>query len=164
MDCRNALNLIPSYQDGELSEEQAAPLRQHLLDCFACRERAKDEVSLKRWFEPAPAVAAPAGFAAHVARRAFAGDDGLREVTLRPRPAASGDTVLSFVLKLTAVAAAALMVLAIGLRSRSLPESDDLDATSLSETLEYMKALNEAEMDTGLNLDEPSEEELATDE
>lgn len=158
MECQNALNLVPSYQDGELSEVQAAPLRQHLLDCFACRERAKAEVSLKRWFVPEPAVAAPTGFAAHVARRAFAGDEGLREVTLRPRALPTSDQLLPFVLKLTALAAAVLMVLALALRSRSLPESDSLEATSLSETMEYMQALNEAELETGLDLNERDEE------
>lgn len=158
MECQNALTLIPSYQDGELSEGQAAPLRRHLLDCFACRERAKAEVSLKRWFVAEPAVAAPSGFAAHVARRAFAGDEGLREVTLRPRAAGTSDQLLPFVLKLTALAAAVLMVLALALRSRSLPESDSLEATSLSETLEYMQALNEAELENGLGPDELADE------
>ena len=82
--CDDARALVPSYLDGELSEAQASPLRAHLLDCPACRGVAKEGKALRRWFEfePAP-VSVPAGFAARVARRAFAGDPGL----LVPEPA-----------------------------------------------------------------------------
>ena len=68
--CQNAQSLVPSYTDGELSEEQAAPLRRHLLECLACREVAQGEQALKRWFVPAEdaLAVAPQGFAARVAR------------------------------------------------------------------------------------------------
>src|ERR1700752_2002103 len=77
--CDETRKLVPRYLDGELSEAQASPLRTHLLDCPACREVAKEGRSFHRWFEavePVP-VAIPAGFAARVARRAFAGDPGM---------------------------------------------------------------------------------------
>ena len=71
--CGDVSALVPGYLDGELSEEQAAPLRRHLLSCPDCRAAAQDLTSLRRWF-PAPEPAGvPAGFAARVARAAFAG-------------------------------------------------------------------------------------------
>lgn len=153
MNCDNAQPLIPRYQDGELEEELAAPLRQHLLGCGACREDAKRETTLKRWFAAPAAMTAPPGFAAHVARRAFAGDGGfdpLPEVELQPaRDQARTDRpetpILPFVLRMTAAAAAILFVLAIGLRWRSLPDTGALDAESLTEVMEVIEALNEAE-------------------
>src|SRR5258705_12108957 len=76
MECNQAQPLIPSYLDGELSEPQAAPLRRHLLDCQPCRAGAQSEKNVKRWFSATAAIAVPKGFAARVARRAFAGDTG----------------------------------------------------------------------------------------
>ena len=73
MPCENARSLVPSYLDGELSEEQAAPLREHLYACRECREQTKQEKSLKAWFVDEE-VAIPAGFAGEIARRAFAGE------------------------------------------------------------------------------------------
>jgi anti-sigma factor RsiW len=126
--CDDARPLVPSYLDGELSEAQASPLRAHLLDCPACRESAKEGKSLRRWFEfePAP-VSVPAGFAARVARRAFAGDPGL----LVPEPPVVGRArrpLLPFLLVVTAVAAALLMVLAAAIQRESLPRSNRLEA------------------------------------
>ena len=129
--CDDARPLVPSYVDGELSEAQASPLRAHLLDCPACREVAKEGKSLQRWFEfeQAP-VAVPAGFAARVARRAFAGDPGL----LVPEPPPSNATgrprasLLPFLLVASAVAAALLFVLAVAIQRESLPRSNGLDA------------------------------------
>jgi anti-sigma factor RsiW len=125
--CEEAWPLVPGYLDGELSEAQASPLRAHLLDCPACREEAKRGKALRRWFdvEPAP-VSVPAGFAARVARRAFAGDPGL----LFPEPPAarSRRSLLPFLLVASAVAAALLFVLSIAIQRESLPESNGLDA------------------------------------
>ncbi|TAJ16410.1 MAG: zf-HC2 domain-containing protein, partial [Planctomycetota bacterium] len=64
--CAAALELVPGYLDEELSEEQAAPLRRHLLACHACREHAQAERALHRWFVPSAPVAVPEGFAARV--------------------------------------------------------------------------------------------------
>jgi anti-sigma factor RsiW len=123
--CDHARPLVPGYLDGELSEAQASPLRAHLLDCPACRESAKQEKSLKRWFEPEPAPAVPSGFAARVARRAFAGDPGLlvpESPRVRARP------LLPFLLVASAVAAAALLLLALALQRESLPRAGGLEA------------------------------------
>jgi len=128
--CQQARPLVTSYLDGELSSEQAGPLREHLFDCRGCREVAKEAKVLGRWFvdtEEGPAV--PEGFAARVARRAFAGDPG----TLQPRdpePAARGE-LLPFLLKASALAAGVLLVLAIGIQRRGLPSGDDLRAEPL---------------------------------
>jgi anti-sigma factor RsiW len=125
--CDDARPLVPSYLDGELSEAQASPLRTHLLDCPACREVAKEGKSLQRWFESDPApVSVPAGFAARVARRAFAGDPGLlvpEPAIIRPRR-----PLLPFLLVASAVAAAVLFVLALAIQRESLPRSNGLDA------------------------------------
>jgi anti-sigma factor RsiW len=125
--CDAARPLVPPYLDGELSEAQASPLRAHLLDCPPCRETAKEGKALERWFVDEPlAVAAPAGFAARVARRAFAGDPGL--LVPEPPALARRRPLLSFLLVASAVAAAALLVLALALKRQSLPGADGLDA------------------------------------
>jgi anti-sigma factor RsiW len=126
LSCKDASALVPSYLDGELSEVQASPLRAHLIDCPHCREAAKHETALKRWFQSAREARAqvPEGFAAHVARRAFSGDRGLAV------PAASGSEgrLLPFVLALSAVAAVILLVLSIALQSRERPAGEGLEA------------------------------------
>jgi hypothetical protein len=159
MDCRQAEPLIPSYLDGELSEVRAAPLRRHLLDCQPCRAGAQGEKNLKRWFAPAAAAAIPAGFAARVARRAFAGDVGegpLGDVVLRPHAApqlraVSEERTLQFVLGLTAAAALLVIALAVSMRSWSLPSGTSLRATdsrdqiSVDDAIERLDRLNRAE-------------------
>ena len=160
MDCRQAEPLIPSYLDGELSEVRAAPLRRHLLDCQPCRAGAQGEKNLKRWFAPAAASEIPKGFAARVARRAFAGDAGegqLGDVVLRPhaapavRSAESEERVLQFVLGLTAAAALVVIALAVSMRSWSLPSgtslhaSDNRDQISVEAAIERLDRLNRAE-------------------
>lgn len=124
--CDKARPLVPNYLDGELSEVQASPLRAHLLDCPSCREVAKEGKALTRWFEPHEAPAVPHGFAARVARRAFAGDPGL----LVPEPPAvrQRKPLLPFLLVASAVAAALLFVLAVAIQRESLPQTNRLDA------------------------------------
>lgn len=131
MTCENARLLIPGYLDGELSEEQAASLRQHLLDCLGCRETVKEGKTFKRWYVADPPPAIPSGFAARVARRAFAGDLGL---VLDPAPsdARVEAAILPFVLKVTAAAAAILLGLSVGIRMQTLPPaSEGLRADSM---------------------------------
>ncbi len=130
MSCQNALSLVPSYLDGELSEEQAAPLRAHLLDCPGCREAVKRDGALKRWFAEGldERVEVPDGFAARVARRAFAGDPGVLVPQPAAQPVPSAGVLLPFVLKLAAVAAGLLFVFSIGIRMTSLPSGSGLDA------------------------------------
>jgi anti-sigma factor RsiW len=125
--CDDARVLVPSYLDGELSEAQASPLRVHLMACPACREVAKEGKVLKRWFvAPVDRVSVPDGFAARVARRAFAGDPGL----LVPEPSQRRveRPLLPFLLLATAVAAAVLFLLALAIQRESLPQSNRLEA------------------------------------
>lgn len=125
--CDDARPLVSSYLDGELSENLASPLRAHLLACPACREVAKEGRTLSRWFEVDPTpVTVPSGFAARVARRAFAGDPGLL-VPEVPRVKA-GKPLLPFLLVASALAAALLFVLAVAIQRETLPHSKGLDA------------------------------------
>jgi anti-sigma factor RsiW len=127
LSCDNARSLVPSYLDGELSEAQASPLRAHLLDCPACREVAKEGKALQRWFgHPESPPAIPAGFAARVARRAFAGDPGL--LAPEPREVRRRRPLLPFLVAATAVAAAILLVLAFAIQRESLPRANHLEA------------------------------------
>jgi anti-sigma factor RsiW len=115
MDCNECLPLVASYHDEELSEAQAAPLRQHLMDCPACRKALAGEKTLRRWF-PAPSdegIQVPDGFAERVARRAFAGDMGSETPELREEVAADAETqtpIFSFVMWSTALAAGLLLM------------------------------------------------------
>ena len=160
MDCRQAEPLIPSYLDGELSEVRAAPLRRHLLDCQPCRAGAQGEKNLKRWFPREASVSIPKGFAARVARRAFAGDSGestLTERVLVPHAAPavpsarSEEPVLQFVLALTAAAALVVIALAVSMRSWNLPSGSSLraadgrDKISVQDAIERLDRLNGAE-------------------
>lgn len=151
MDCRAAQDLVPGYLDGELSDAQAAPLRQHLLDCPACRGAVQETRNLKAWFVDDGEVPVPAGFAARVTRRALAGDTGAPEESLAdvlvPRPApAGGDPrrLLDFVVHLTAAAAILLLVLSLGLHRLGRPAGSELQAQdgSLGEALEELDQLN----------------------
>jgi len=151
MECQNARSMIPSYCDGELSQAQAGPLRQHLLDCQPCRGSAQDLKNLKRWFAAPASAVVPDGFAARVARRAFQGDTG-ELVAAEVSGAAvdqDGGRLLRFVLACTAAAAVVLLVLAVGVRGIGLPHSDrivaDPGSPSLDRALEELDRLNRAE-------------------
>jgi anti-sigma factor RsiW len=158
MECQDARKFIQGYLDGELLEAQAAPLRKHLLDCQPCRAGTQSEKNLRRWFVQPKAVPVPRDFAARVARRAFAGDRGDRfsEPELVGAGAGSGGVLLSmrsaredhnlrFVLALTAVAAAVLMVISMSIRSTKLPSGMDLNAQSgmtIEEARSHLDQLN----------------------
>lgn len=145
MSCDAAGPLVGSYLDGELSEAQASPLRAHLLDCPVCREKAKEGRVMARWFaalreeDEARALRVPVGFAARVARRAFAGDPGLVvpaggavppiEADVDALPAlAPRRTLTPFLMAVTAAAAVILFVLALALQKENLPSGDRLQA------------------------------------
>ncbi len=167
MECHDARSLIQSYLDGELSQAQAAPLRTHLLDCQPCRAGAQDEKNLKRWFAAPAATAVPEGFAARVARAAVQGESLPRRGTLTPLAggAAAGATgavaverreasLLRFVLACTAAAALLLFTLALGIRTLSLPQTNQLAAddraeVQLERTLEDLDQLNRTEAAAG---------------
>lgn len=130
--CDNAHTLIPSYLDGELSEDQAGPLRRHLLACPACREIAKGDTNLKRWFVPGEAVPVPVGFAARVARAALGADvEAADPEPVAPAisaPAPDEPRVLRFVLAVTAAAAAALILVSAAIKTHGLPAGQDMSA------------------------------------
>lgn len=148
--CQDALPLVPSYLDGELTEARAGLLRKHLLDCQACRATAQDSKSISRWFvQPARAeFVAPSGFAARVARRAFAGDTGSFEPAQpAPRERESG-RLLQFVLSLSAAAAAVMLISAIALRDQGLPAADSLNAANEPESVEaVLRRLDELNLE-----------------
>ncbi|MBC8451547.1 MAG: zf-HC2 domain-containing protein [Planctomycetes bacterium] len=145
--CASFQGLVPGYMDGELSEEQAGPLRKHLLSCFACRGVAQELSGLAHWFPALPAAEIPRGFAARVARAAFAGETGVRRAAL-PATAAqreirSTDTgLLPFVLTLTSVAASLLLFLALFLGQAEQPSGPELSAEPLPSILEELDRLN----------------------
>lgn len=149
MSCENASSLVPSYLDGELTEEQAAPLRSHLFDCRSCREVAKEEKAVKRWFAVAKSAPyeprIPTGFSTRVARLALSGVDiesgspwELEDREVLPAAPNGGKLprrvkrraapILPFVLQLAAVAAVALFVLALALQRQVLPAGDGIQA------------------------------------
>jgi len=107
--------------------------------------------ALKEWFVDGEPIEVPAGFAGRIARRAFAGDRGGATVVAGPgalasRTAAAGREapLLSFVLQLTAVAAALLMALSIGIRAIELPSGGELQADDASKewALQELDRLN----------------------
>jgi len=94
---------------------------------------AQSAQALHAWFVPTPEVPVPAGFAAHVARRAVAGDTGSGAGGSAPIGGADSDRrtqepVLQFVLQALAVAAVALVVLSIAMRRLDQPSPDELKA------------------------------------
>jgi anti-sigma factor RsiW len=149
MECQNSRSMIPSYLDGELTEAQAGPLRQHLLGCQPCRFSTQDLKNLKRWFAPTQAALVPRGFAARIARRALQGDTGELAPSLPTRNGEESGRLLQFVLACTAAAAGLLLVLAIGVRQIGLPQTDRLQADppapQLDRALEELDRLNRAE-------------------
>jgi anti-sigma factor RsiW len=151
MECNAANALIPGYVDGELSEAQAKPLRQHLLDCAACRAVTQDVKGLRGWFVAPGAVTVPPGFAERVARRAFAGDRGQqwggRERDDAGVSFAAEPRLVSFVMGLTALAAGLLLAISIYIGTMQRPQTDDLMADDLSPqaVVERLDELNRAE-------------------
>jgi len=153
--CSDARPLIPAWADGELSEAQAAPLRSHLLGCRDCRGSMQDLRALQRWFEAGVVDGAnlvPPGFAARVARRAFAGDRGERGpvpgpalLITEPGLARERRRTLDFVLWSTAAAALLVVALSVALRLRDLPSGERLRAEDRTPqtTEEILRALED---------------------
>jgi anti-sigma factor RsiW len=146
-DCKRFRPLIPGYLDGELSEDQASPLRKHLMDCRSCRTATQGEKALKGWFVAAEAITVPEGFAAHVARRAFAGDRGERTSAGVLGEEQRKGALLNFVLTATAAAAALLLLLAGGLGGVGLPaesglRADDVAPITEAQVLRNLERLN----------------------
>jgi anti-sigma factor RsiW len=175
MTCNDAWPLVDAYLDGELSEARASLLRKHLLDCHACRNGTQGGRNLKRWFGAAReedelfaasvAGAVPQGFAARVARRAFAGDLGQNTPSGTPLPRTSKDkAVLSFVLAATAIAAGLALLLALGARLNgravgSTMSADDRAPVPVKQVVEELERLNansSAQRAAVTNTDRPS--------
>lgn len=161
MNCKDCLPLIPSYVDEELSEPQAAPLRQHLMDCRMCRRALSAEKSFKRWFEIEPEldVAVPAGFAERVARRAFAGDLGSedsfessREVAASSEPIPEQETpIFQFVLRSTAIAAGLLLVVSVLIFSTRVPDGTNVHGKSGLDSLEELDRRSDERQDPAIS-------------
>ena len=147
MDCLAASALVPGYLDGELSESQASPLRQHLLECAACRSITQEGKTLQSWLVAESAIVVPPGFAQRVARRAFAGDQGRTEWSTASPARPFEARLRSYVVGLTALAAAVLMVVALVLGAGRRPQTSELRADDLSReaVLERLDELNRAE-------------------
>lgn len=152
MDCKETQALIPSYHDGELTEAQAAPLRQHLMDCPDCRRALAGQKAFNRWFpKSTEEVEIPPGFAQRVARRAFAGDTGSREpepVVASAAEATVPETpIFSFVLWATSAAAGLLLIISGMLFQSHVGGGDQLHADghgmSKSELLEQADRLQD---------------------
>ena len=128
--CDVVLALVPTFVDDEVTDSVASTVRRHLMDCSACRNAVQEGQTLRQWFVAAPEVEVPTGFAAHVARRAFAGDVGLEPapapVAAAPEPPAG--RVLAFSRALVAVAAGGLVAISLFLAGSGGPEVADLDA------------------------------------
>ncbi|MFT4541599.1 MAG: anti-sigma factor RsiW [Planctomycetota bacterium] len=171
MNCRDASALVAGYLDDELSEAQAAPLRQHFLDCHSCRGQVQKGKSLQAWFPETPEVAVPSGFAKRVTRMAFAqvpaeaatdaasGQEQelvLQPVGRRSEPSSMSSTraafagggttdrvsTRDFVLQLIAVAAVLLVALSISLRGIHMPTDGELQADDGS-LIEALQGLDE---------------------
>jgi len=173
MTCQDARPLVDAYLDGELSEARAGLLRKHLLDCHPCRTGAQDGRNLKRWFAAARAQedvltsraassGVPSGFAARVARRAFAGDVGQSAGSFASASVSAEDSepvvagprregsIFSFVLTATAIAAGVALMLAVGLRLQgrstgSTMSADDRAPVPVRQVVEELERLNAAE-------------------
>jgi len=149
MNCHDSRSLIPSYIDGELSEAQAAPLRQHLMDCPTCRRATSGQKAIGRWFktEPASDIPVPPDFAARVTRLAFAGAAPSVEIPRPAEPPAPEPRRLEpMVLWLTTAAAAALLVASALIAQLPRGEGGQLRAgqeTTLEETLEELDRLDD---------------------
>ena len=155
--CAQLTALVPGYLDGELSEEQAAPLRRHLLSCPGCRRGAADLTNLKRWTTaavPTGEPAIPAGFAARVAQAAFDGEPAQGVLTPQPasaksdRPAARAEAtetpILSFILGLTSLAAALLISLSFFIGVQDQPRGSNLSAEPMPDLLpDVLRELDE---------------------
>lgn len=71
MTCKDVERQLDPYVDGELEEEEAAAVRDHLATCAGCRDRVAGRETLSRIVRSAPYYSAP---------------DALRERTLQRRP------------------------------------------------------------------------------
>ena len=63
VDCREALDRLEEYLDGELGEDRLAEIATHLAACFPCGDRAQFEHRLRIIVRERAIEGAPAGLA-----------------------------------------------------------------------------------------------------
>ena len=117
--CEEVQDLVFAFVDGEAAE-RAPAIRRHLIDCASCRAVVQEANALRGWFEPTDEVPVPAGFADRVAGLAFGGAEARTGDVLVPFAPAGDDAaraergrLVDFAVMLTAVAAAALIVVTL---------------------------------------------------
>jgi anti-sigma factor RsiW len=74
MRCRDVQSRLSAFHDGELGRSEQEAVRNHLMDCPACRARATELRSISRWLAPEAAPASSAGFTQSVLARIRAGE------------------------------------------------------------------------------------------
>lgn len=145
--CDVVLALVPTFVDNEVAQSVGGTVRRHLMDCPSCRTAVQEEQTMRQWFVPGPEIEVPDGFAAHVARRAFAGDVGQAPVSLQQAakaPEQPSGRVLAFSRALVAVAAGGLVAVTLVLAGNGRPEVADLDAgKGLQEALSELEEENQ---------------------
>jgi anti-sigma factor RsiW len=103
MNCSKALEELVAYLDGELGERAAAQVKRHLELCPACRLEAEKLGATAGLLGNIADIEPSAGFTADTIRRALA------------RPAEPSPSRLRLVRRLAPVAAAAVVLLVLGL-------------------------------------------------
>lgn len=66
MDCDGVELVLELWGDGELDRVRGEQVREHLLECPACRETYRDQRNLRRWIVRPDAPAVPEDFAQRV--------------------------------------------------------------------------------------------------
>src|SRR5262245_35259486 len=102
--CGECVELLKARLDGELPPERAAMVDKHLASCSACREIREDFLQVSRWMQSQLAGRSRKG-AFEVAQYAM----------LRSREISAREVTFVRTLQRVAVAAAAVLVVALGL-------------------------------------------------
>ncbi len=110
--CDEVLELLPAYQDGELTPDQIPTVERHLAECSKCRE-ALDELELvATGLRDLPEIEPSDGFTHAVTHEAFRAER--RRLFLR---------------RLVGYAAAAVIVFSVGLRILDMNETAGIDVS-----------------------------------
>ncbi|HZN60614.1 MAG TPA: zf-HC2 domain-containing protein [Planctomycetota bacterium] len=126
--CGECVELLKARLDGELPPERAAMVDEHLASCAACREVREDFLKLSRWMQSQLAGRSRKG-AFEVAQHAV----------LRARVLAAREVTFVRTLQRVALAAAAVLVVALGLGLASQEEvvpGWDVSARSIDTVLD----------------------------
>ena len=150
MKCDEIAELLPAYQDGELTLEERRTVEAHLAECPECRRTMKDLGTVTLALGELPEITVSNDFAEAVLRRARA---------TRTRPLFTLRRVVSY-------AAAAVVVIGLGLWIAGIPERGTPDQLA---DLPNLELLGDGEYlglnDIGLGLSQDFElESLLVDE